>query len=145
MAPPQAWHVPPIPLTAPMHRPPDWQLLPAQQAPPTAPQFLQVDGAFRGLSQPRPALQVPLLPPQQLWPSPPHGLQVRRPPPPPIPPSPAPPPAARPHSRPAPQDWPWQHCWPAVPHASQVAPPIIPPPPPPPPLPLPKLQMALGA
>jgi hypothetical protein len=57
---PQALQVPVPPSTAPapLHTPPIWQMLPAQQAPPTAPQLWQVRAAPPpGAGQARPLLQ----------------------------------------------------------------------------------------
>jgi hypothetical protein len=82
--PQQGWPLPPhathaIPASAPgRHAPPAWQLLPAQQAPPRAPQFEHVRPPMPGASaQPSPLPQV--LPAQQAWPSPPHGRQLSPP------------------------------------------------------------------
>jgi hypothetical protein len=53
-----------MPIIAPMHMPPGWQAAPGQQAPPTAPQFMQVLGSpFGGFAHPKPDWQ--LLPAQQ--------------------------------------------------------------------------------
>jgi hypothetical protein len=58
-----------------MQVPPAWQTSPAQQAPPSAPQFVQMRGIPPpGLGQPRPLAQ--LAPAQQTWPRAPHGSQV---------------------------------------------------------------------
>jgi hypothetical protein len=71
-SPPQAWHIrpPSLPATGAQSLP-GWQESPGQQAPPLAPQFMQVALLVPGLAQPRPVLQVS--PPQQAAPAVPHG------------------------------------------------------------------------
>jgi hypothetical protein len=54
---PQALHVMPPSTPAPQ-APPGWHLFPSQQAPPSAPQFMQRSGPVAGLAQPSPVLQV---------------------------------------------------------------------------------------
>jgi hypothetical protein len=77
--PPHGLHVPAPPSPSRMQPRPLWQLLPAQQASPLAPQLSQVPAPVRpvGLLQPRPALQV--LPLQHGAPDPPHAEQVETP------------------------------------------------------------------
>jgi hypothetical protein len=47
-----------MPIIAPMQVPPGWQTSPAQQAPPSAPQFMHVRVPPPGLAQPRPLAQL---------------------------------------------------------------------------------------
>lgn len=76
--PPQGVQVPPIPIVAPVQRPPVWQTSPGQQAPLRAPQFMQVRGwPAPGVAQARPLVQ--LSPAQHTWPLAPHGAQVAPP------------------------------------------------------------------
>jgi hypothetical protein len=88
---------------------PLWQLLPPQQACPTAPQVSQVPAPAPGSLQPRPVLQVLFA--QQVCPEPPHGLQI------------AAPPSTFVHVSDA-WHWlaapPWQQAAPEVPHTMQV-------------------------
>jgi hypothetical protein len=81
-APPQALQVPPPrtpPSTLVVKQPsPLWQLLPEQQAAPSAPQLSQVPALAPVTLQPRPVLQV--LPEQHGWPEPPQAVQVCAPP-----------------------------------------------------------------
>jgi hypothetical protein len=118
LAPQQAWPAPPqaehiMPPSAPSPQlPPGWQVLPGQQAAPTAPHAMQMFGPVPGgFAQPRFAAHT--LPGQQFWPLAPHGWQL----------SPVPP------SGVSWQEWlaahwfaaaPPQHCCPAAPQASQT-------------------------
>ena len=61
------------------HAPPAWQVLPAQQAPLSAPQFMHTLPALPWSAQPSPVLQ--LSPPQHAWPAPPHASHIAVPPP----------------------------------------------------------------
>jgi hypothetical protein len=80
LAPPQATQVLPASAAAPaMHAPPVWQMSPAQQAAPLAPQVEQIRAAVPpGLGQARPELQA--LPGQQAFPLVPQVWQVSAPP-----------------------------------------------------------------
>jgi hypothetical protein len=60
-----------MPFIWPVQAPPVWQLPPAQQAAPIAPQLVQLEGMPPpGALQPSPELQ--LAPAQQTWPDAPH-------------------------------------------------------------------------
>jgi hypothetical protein len=77
LAPPQAMHVPPVPFIAPTQAAPGWQLAPAQQAEPAAPQAMHMPGPWPGSLHPRPDWQAAAAPPgQHRWPMPPQGWQV---------------------------------------------------------------------
>jgi hypothetical protein len=86
--------VPPVPFAAPMQTPPVWQVLatPSQQAPPTAPQAMQLRAPPPiGVGQASPVLQV--LPAQHASPLAPQAAHML-----------APPPAGAAHTRPVSQE-----------------------------------------